>query len=130
MVLGENHSDTQQTLEDLASLHQKQFRADVKNAIALIEIQKFDEVTPITDKLLRRAKDKFPDDATAAVWLFKLGDAYQMAYRYKEAADCLKLAVNIDEQVFGNDSTDVADDLNQLGLIYNDWGDYVLSEPY
>ncbi|MCZ8127381.1 MAG: tetratricopeptide repeat protein [Microcystis sp. LE19-114.1B] len=115
-VLGENHSWTATSLNNLAGLYQSQGR--------------YSEAEPLYKQALaiskQRLGDNHPDTASS---LNNLAGLYESQGRYSEAEPLYKQALAIIKQQLGDNHPDTASSLNNLAGLYQSQGRYSEAEP-
>ena len=115
-VLGENHPDYGDSLNDLAALYHAQ--GDYARAEPL-----FRQASEIWKKVLG---ENNPDYATS---LNNLAELYRAQGDYARAEPLCRRALEIRKKVLGENHPDYGSSLNALAHLYHDQGDYPRAEP-
>ncbi|MCA2881010.1 MAG: tetratricopeptide repeat protein [Microcystis sp. M046S1] len=115
-VLGDNHPDTAQSLNNLAELYTVQGR--------------YSEAEPLYKQALAIIKQQLGDNHPyTATSLNNLALLYQSQGRYSEAEPLYKEALAIRKQQLGDNHPDTAASLNNLAELYRVQGRYSEAEP-
>lgn len=115
-TLGPYHSDTANSLNNLALLYYSQGR--------------FEEALPLLQRALQiREKVLGPEHLDTAASLDNLAILYRRQDRYEEALPLNQRALSIWEQALGPDNPDVAVSLNNLATLYQSQGRYAEALP-
>jgi len=115
-VLGADHPDTANSLNNVATLYQNQGR--------------YNEAEPLFQRALSILEQVFgAEDPHTTASLNNLALLYNDQGKYEEAEPLYQHALAILEKVYGPDHPDVALALNNLGMLYNDQGRYDQAEP-
>ena len=157
-VLGENHIDTAESLDNLARFYESQGRyseaeplykqvlaiaktqlgdnhlntgAILNNLAGLYESQgRYNEAEPLYKQALAIAKAQLGDDhLTTSIGLNNLAGLYESQGRYNEAEPLYKQALAIRKQQLGDNHSFTATTFNNLALLYNSQGRYREAEP-
>jgi tetratricopeptide (TPR) repeat protein len=114
-VLGEQHLDTAQSLNNLAALYQIQ--------------SKYEEAELLFKQTLKIRRAVLGEQHRLTAWsLNNLGELYRSQGRYEEAEPLYKQALKIRRAVLGEQHPDIALSLNSLGLLYQSQGRYEEAE--
>ncbi|MCA2883192.1 tetratricopeptide repeat protein [Microcystis sp. M043S1] len=157
-VLGDNHPDTAQSLNNLAELYTVQGRYSeaeplYKQALAIIKQQlgdnhpytatslnnlallyqsqgRYSEAEPLYKEALAIRKQQLGDNhPDTAASLNNLAELYRVQGRYSEAEPLYKQALAIWKQQLGDNHPDTAISLNNLAGLYESQGRYSEAEP-
>jgi tetratricopeptide (TPR) repeat protein len=115
-VLGPDHLDVAESLNNLAALYRRS--TDFARAEALYQ-----------RSLAIREKALGPEHPDVALVLNNLASLYQDRGNYAPAAPLFQRALTIFEKALGPEHPDVATLLNNLAGLYRDTGDYARGEP-
>ena len=81
-----------------------------------------DEAEALYMKALKIKEEKLaPDNPLIAITLSNLGGLYGRQKKFPSAIEFTERAADIDKNAFGENSTQYATDLNNLGVIYSQW---------
>lgn len=115
-VLGQEHPDVAESLNDLGELYDHQ--------------GKYSEAESLYQRALAiREQALGPQDPKVAESLNNLGELYSHRGKYNEAESLYQRALAIREQVLGSQHPKVAESLNDLGLLYYHQSKYAQAEP-
>ena len=115
-VLGKDHPDVAQSLNNLAGLYQTEGR--------------YTEAEPLYRRSLQIYEIHLgKDNPNVANSLNNLAELYRLQGRYAEAEPLYRRSLQIYEIRLGKDNPDVADSLNNLATLYQAQGHYAEAEP-
>jgi len=115
-VLGPDHPDVAESLNDLAALYCHQ--------------GKYKEAEPLSQRALAiTEKARGPEHPHVAIRLNNLAALYNEEGKYAEAEPIYQRALAIREKTLGPDHPDVATSLSNLGGLYRNQGKYAQAEP-
>lgn len=115
-ILGKNHPDTRNGLNDLAKVYYAQ--GEYTKAREL-----FVQALAIAESA------QTPDYGEIAAGLSNLGEVYRQQGQYAKAASILSRAISINDKAFGPDHPQTGVILNNLGLLYLSQGNHDQAEP-
>ena len=115
-VLGPEHPDTAQSLNNLASLYQ--------------DMGEYAKAEPLYQEALRiRQKVLGPEHPETATSINNLAALYQDMGEYAKAEPLYQEALRIRQKVSGQEHPDTATSLNNLAELYDYMGEYAKAEP-
>jgi tetratricopeptide (TPR) repeat protein len=115
-VLGTDHPDTAQSLNNLAALY--------------YATGQYEQALPLYERALEiRERVLGKDHPSTATSLNNLAELYQTTGQYEQALPLYERALEIRERVLGTDHPDTAQSLNNLAELYSATGQYEQALP-
>lgn len=115
-VLGDEHSDTISTLNNLAWLY--------------VQLGRYKQAEPLLERALATNEQVLGSDHPQVVTVLNtLGWCYIYEGKYAQAEALLRRALAIWELIQGSEHVEAAITLDVLGLLYMYWGRYTEAEP-
>jgi len=98
---------------------------------ALSECGQFRDAEELCTKMLAKLRAASPlEENKIADWLYSMGQVKHNQHQTAEAEDYLNQALELGIKLFGNDSFELANTYNDLGIIYMERRDFSKAEEY